>query len=200
MAVMIARFLYHPFIKIVLLALLYATLVRASDKPVLCLLQATPDQYPMDESPRYWFFTYANQVLFDYAPYYLNDDVFNGKATSPDGFVVMKFYAPGAKYVPPIPDNDVHVYFYNGQGGGSRHIAFAYYAGYAYHFTSRNDFGGSYYDTATYSKLYITQGSCVEGEYMWPYKRNGKAIEFTSWLRNWSDTADDAPDESGLNS
>ncbi|KAK9342610.1 hypothetical protein V1522DRAFT_448088 [Lipomyces starkeyi] len=141
MAVMIARFLHHPFIKIMLFALLYATLVGACewhDKPLLSII---------------WM------IEFDYAPYYLNDDVFNGKETSPDGSVFMKLHAPDAKYVTPVPDNDVHVYFYSGQGGGSRHIAFAYYAGYAYHFTSRNGFGKIYYDTATYSQLYITQGS-----------------------------------------
>ncbi|KAK9241745.1 hypothetical protein V1506DRAFT_549763 [Lipomyces tetrasporus] len=181
----------HILLPLALVHILLCALVRAvAPGPVLCLVKASPDQYPLVQSPIYWFFTYGSPSLFDYTPYYSNGDIFNGKAASPDGFVVMKLQTPDAQYVPHVPSNDVYAYFYNIVGSPTRTIVFVSYNGYAYHFKSKYEFGG-WYDTATYGQLYVIQSSCVAGEYLWPYKRKGKVIPYTSWLRNYDYTGGD---------
>ncbi|KAK9357109.1 hypothetical protein V1504DRAFT_465672, partial [Lipomyces starkeyi] len=39
--------------------------------------------------------------------------------------------------------NNMYAYFYNTNGAGGRNVAFATYAGYAFHFTARNNFLGA---------------------------------------------------------
>jgi hypothetical protein len=74
-------------------------------------------------------------------------------------------------------DNKVYA-FYNNNGAGGRNVAFATHAGYAFHFTARNDFAGRTFMTAGDLQCFVIAGSCVSGEYEWPYTRKGAHMTF----------------------
>ncbi|KAK9311697.1 hypothetical protein V1524DRAFT_418788 [Lipomyces starkeyi] len=109
--------------------------------------------------------------------YYQTVEVTRAKAASTNGFVVMLL-----KQSITAVDNKVYAYFYNNDGAGGRNVAFGTHAGYAFHFTTRNDFAGRTFMTAGDLQCFVIAGSCVSGEYEWPYTRKGAHMTFQGWM------------------
>ncbi|KAK9489096.1 hypothetical protein V1508DRAFT_109370 [Lipomyces doorenjongii] len=149
-----------------------ALVVTAADLPVLCLLQGNFNKgAPYNQPGSYWFFISDSIDNYRANAYYIDSEIARGKAASANGLVTMllKIYITAES-------NKVYGYFYNNDGSAGKNVAFATYAGYAFHFTARNDFVGRSFMTAGDVEMFITAGSCVTGEYEWPYTRKGARL------------------------
>ncbi|KAJ8104376.1 hypothetical protein POJ06DRAFT_244353 [Lipomyces tetrasporus] len=161
-----------------LLAVVAICAVATADVPLLCILQGNFNEgAPYNQPGSYWLFI-SDSIDNHYSnAYYIDSEIARGKAASTNGLVTMLLKS----YIT-AESNKVYAYFYSNDGSPGENVAFATYAGYAFHFTARNDFVGRSYMTAGDVVMYITAGSCVTGEYEWPYTKKGARLTPQGWL------------------
>ncbi|KAK9312656.1 hypothetical protein V1522DRAFT_432308 [Lipomyces starkeyi] len=70
-----------------------------------------------------------------------------------------------------------YIYLYNNdEREGSENVAFVAYNETAYHFSGVNMFSGQYLTDIDYNKYQIVKGSCIEGQYQWPWTPDSTAV------------------------
>ncbi|KAK9481987.1 hypothetical protein V1527DRAFT_477837 [Lipomyces starkeyi] len=155
-----------------------AVVVTATDLPILCIGQGNFNEgAPYNKPGSYWFFTSGSIDNNQNNAYYIDAEIARGKTASANGFVTMLL-----KHYITAESNKVYAYFYNNDGSHGENVAFATYAGYAFHFTARNDFVGRSFMTAGDVEMFVTAGSCVAGEYEWPYTKRGAHLTPQGWM------------------
>ncbi|KAK9350747.1 hypothetical protein V1523DRAFT_436040 [Lipomyces doorenjongii] len=132
---------------------------------------------PYNQPGSYWLFISGSIDNYQSNAYYVDSEIARGKTASANGFVTMLLKS----YIT-AESNKAYAYFYNNDGSSGENVAFATYAGYAFHFTARNDFVGRSFTTAGDVEMFVTAGSCVTGEYEWPYTKKGARLTPQSWL------------------